>query len=378
MFDLLVKGGLVVDPTQNLEAVLDLAVFDGRIATLEPNIPSEQAERVLNASGCLLTPGLVDLHAHLYHGGTSIGAAPDEACLKHGVTTAVDGGSSGADNFAGFKKWIAGLSRTRVYCFLHLSSLGLVAIHKAGELANPAYADPEGALKLLRTHPNLAVGLKLRATEAEVGGPCTPFLRTARRVADEAAVPIMVHIGNTVETLPEILAWLKAGDIVTHCMTGRRNGLLDQNGRIWPEVLEARARGVLFDAAHGRSHFTFEIAARILDQGFLPDSISTDLTAYSTGGPVHDLPTTMTKFDTLGLSISKLVELAASRPAAILGKDDQFGSLKPGMVADVAALEWEEGDFRLVDAAGEIRRARRRLKPRFTLRAGDLIWPDAP
>ncbi len=376
MFDLLLKGGLVIDPSQHLEGVLDLAVSDGRIASLETNIPAAQARRVLDARGSLVTPGLVDLHLHAYHGAVSNGAEPDRDCLKRGVTTVLDCGSSGADNFAGFKKWVADTSRTRIYCLVHLSCIGLSGILRAGELAHPAYADPEGALGVLRAHPDLAIGLKLRANEAAVGGPCLPFLKMARQVADAAAVPVMVHIGDSVETLPEILDWLRAGDIVTHCMTAKRNGLLDQKGRILPQVLEARSRGVLFDSAHGRGHFTFETAARILGQGFLPDSISTDLTSFAIAGPVYDLVTTMTKFDALGVPTPKLIELATSRPAAILGKGDQFGGLKPGMVADVAVLRWEEGEFQLVDAAGETRRVHRRLTPRFTVRAGEVVYPD--
>ena len=373
MYDLLLKGGRVIDPGQGIDGEMDVAISGGKVAAVSPNIPASESARVLDVSGKLVAPGLVDLHAHIYRGATSLGADVDETCLKRGVTTVVDGGSSGTDNFEGFRRWIAAGSRTRVFCFVHISSLGLTAIHRAGELANPDYADPQGVLEILRRHPDLALGVKLRATDREVGGSCLPMLEIGRRVADEAGRPLMVHIGNTVETLPRILERLRPGDIVTHCMTGRRNGLLDDSGAILPEAREARERGVFFDAAHGRSHFSFQVAARLLDQGFLPDTISTDLTAYSTSSVVYDLPTTMTKFVTLGLPLAEVVRLATLRPAQVLGKDGEFGTLRPGVAADVAVLEWEDGEFPLEDAVGERRTARHRLVAHLTIRNGEPV-----
>jgi len=376
VFDLILKGGTVIDPSRGLHQKLDVAISGGKIAAVREEIPECEAAKTLDVSGKLVVPGLVDLHVHMYLGGTALGADPDETCLRHGVTTVLDCGSFGSDNFEGFRRWIAERCNTRVYSLIHLSCLGLVGIGKAGELANPAYADPEGAMEILRRYPDLVLGLKMRATESVVGGSCLPALRMARRVADEVGVPLMVHIGRSREPLPDILSYLKTGDIITHCATPRLNGLLDGNGRILPQVWEARQRGVVFDSAHGRPHFSFVTAGRLLDQGFLPDAISTDLTNVSAKESVLDLPTTMTKWLALGMPLDEVIALVTYRPAQILGKADLFGSLRDGLEADVAVLEWKEGEFGLKDGAGEVRTVHERLAPHVTVRAGRLFYPN--
>lgn len=376
MFDLVLKGGTVVDPSQSLHRDLDVAVSAGKIATVRADIAPSEADQTIDVSGKLVVPGLIDLHVHVYWGATALGADADRTCLRHGVTTVLDCGSFGSDNFEGFKRWIAEGCDTRVYSLVHLSSLGLVGIGKAGELANPAYADPRGAAELIRRHPDLVLGLKVRATEAVVGGSCLPALKMAREAADDVGAPLMVHIGGSKESLPQILALLKGGDIITHCFTPRPNGLLDANGRVFPEVWEARQQGVIFDCAHGRPHFSFDVATKLLDQGFPPDTISTDLTRFSATELVIDLPTVMTKCLTLGMSLSQVVDLSTRRPAEILGKSDLIGSLRPGMAADVAVLAWEEGEFPLRDGSGDTRVAQRRLAPYLTVKAGQIFYPE--
>lgn len=376
MYDLLLRNGTVVDPGQGLNQKLDVAISGGKIAAIRVGIPEQESAHALDLSGKLVMPGLVDLHVHVYPGGTALGVDPDESCLKHGVTTVLDCGSFGSDNFEGFKRWIAERSLTRVYGLINLSSLGLTGIDRVGELANMDYADPEGAARVLHSHPHLVRGLKLRATESVVGGSCLPALKLARRVADEVGVPLMVHIGGARETAPEILKWLKAGDIVTHCATPCPNGILDGAGRVFPEVWEARERGVVFDSANGRVHFTFEMARRLLDQGFLPDAISTDLTRSSAKEIVFDLLTSMMKWLALGVPLEQVIALAALRPSQILGMADVIGSLREGMEADVTVLQWKEGEFDLRDVTGEIRTIQRRLEPLVTVRAGHLHYPD--
>ncbi len=373
MFDLVLKGGTVIDPSQGLDGVLDVAVAGGEIAEVKAGISTAEASRVVDVSGKLVMAGLVDFHTHVYWAATRSGLVPDEHFLKRGITTVVDAGSCGAETFPGFKKLSVEGSRTRVYCFVHLSCLGLTGNRRVPELANPAYADPEGAVATLREHPDVALGLKLRLSKDVVGGSCLPLLKMARAVCDEVGVPLVVHVGNTEESLPEILQWLKAGDVVAHYMTGRGNGSLDDGGRILPEVWEARERGVLFDAAPATSHFAYRVADRMLDQGFLPDAIGTDLTTRQMGGLMTDVPMLMSRLMMLGMPLADVVRLATFAPARILGKADRFGALKPNLEADIAVFQWEEGEFPQSDGVGETRMVRRRLAPYMTVRSGQLV-----
>jgi dihydroorotase len=373
MFDLLLKRGTVIDPGQGIERVLDVAVTDGKIAAMKPDIPVSEATRVLNMSGSLVAPGLFDCHTHVYWGATSIGAWPDEICLPHGVTATVDGGSCGSDNFAGFKRWIVEGSRTRVFCYVNLSRIGLTGLHAAGELVNPAYVDPKGTLRILRDNPEVAVGVKLRLSEDMVGGPCLPMLKVGREVANDAGKPLHVHIGNSAENMAEVLPLMAPGDMVTHYQTPKRNGLLDEKGLLLPQAREARARGVLFDCGHGRTHFSLEVAARLLDQGFPPDTLSTDMSLTSFAELAPGLITVMNRWLALGMPLAEVMRACTSRPAEVLGKGEEFGTLKPGMAADIAVLRWEEGDFLLTDAVGGKRTLRRRLAPQLTIRAGQVV-----
>jgi len=352
---------------------LDVAVADGKIATLGHDIPASGAARVLNMSGSLVAPGLFDCHTHVYWGATSIGAWPDEICLPDGVTATVDGGSCGSDNFAGFKRWIVEVSRTRVFCYVNLSRIGLTGLHATGELVNPAYADPKGTLRILQENPDVAVGVKLRLSEDMVGGPCLPMLKMAREVTSEARKPLHVHIGNSVESMAEVLPLMAPGDMVTHYQTPKRNGLLDEKGLVLPQAREARQRGVLFDCGHGRTHFSLDVAARLLDQGFPPDTLSTDMSLTSFAQLSPGLITVMNRWLALGMPLVEVVQACTSRPAEVLGKGKEFGTLKPGMAADITVLRWEEGEFLLTDAVGGKRTLRRRLAPQLTIRAGQVV-----
>ena len=373
MVDLLLKNGTVIDPGQRIEGTLDVAVTDGKIAAIGPDIPMPGAARVLNMSGSLVMPGLFDCHTHVYWGATNIGGWPDEICLPDGVTATVDGGSCGSDNFAGFKRWIVERSRTRVFCYVNLSRIGLTGLQATGELVNQAYADPKGTLRILQENPDVAVGVKLRLTEEMVGGPCLPMLKLARGVTGEAGKPLHVHIGNSVESMAEVLPLMAPGDMVTHYQTPKRNGLLDEKGLLLPQAREARQRGVLFDCGHGRTHFSLDVAARLLDQGFPPDTISTDMSMTSFANLSPGLITVMNRWLALGMPLTEVVRACTSRPAEVLGKGKEFGTLKSGMAADITVLRWEEGEFLLTDAVGGKRTLQRRLAPQLTIRDGQVV-----
>lgn len=376
IYDLVVKGARILDPAQGLDARMDLAVSRGRVAAIAEQISATKAQATLNIQNKILVPGLVDIHQHCYWGATSMGVDVAEACLKRGVTTVVDAGSSGTSGFDGLRKWILSDTRCRVLAFLNLSAMGLVIAGKAPEFPSMEVADPQGATSILKDHPDTVLGLKIRLSDYAVVGSCLAYLKMGREVADAARTRLMVHIGDTVETLPEILQFLRPGDIVSHILTPRPHGILDENNRILPQVWEAAKAGVVMDAAHGRFHFGFAVAERALDQGFLPATISSDLTVQSISGPVVDLLTTMDKFLSIGLPLPEVVARVTSAPATALGKTGEFGDLKPGAQADFTVLTFEEGVFSLTDAAGETRQISQRLKAVAVARAGEVMMLD--
>ncbi|MBT2208799.1 amidohydrolase/deacetylase family metallohydrolase [Actinomadura sp. NEAU-AAG7] len=369
VYDLLVRGGRVLDPGEGLDGRRDVGVRGGVIAAVEPALDPASAARVLDARGALVCPGLVDAHAHVYWGATSIGAWPDEVCAGGGVTTVADGGSSGTDTFAGFRRWIAGGSRTRVLCHLNLARIGLTGL--VGEL-RPDLVDPGGVARLIHEHPDLVVGIKLRLSATITGGPCRPMLELGARVSAETGTPLHVHIGGTAEPLSELLPLLSPGDMVTHYQTPRPNGLLDDSGVLLPAAREARDRGVLFDCGHGMSHFGFAVAEALLAQDFPPDTISSDLSRRSFPALAPGLLTVMNKWLALGMPLADVVRAATASPAAALGWAGRIGALRPGAEADIAVLDWEEGSFTYADALGEHRPARRRLVPVATIRRGTI------
>ncbi|GAA4227470.1 hypothetical protein GCM10022254_15250 [Actinomadura meridiana] len=286
-----------------------------------------------------------------------------------GVTTVADGGSSGTDTFAGFHRWIVGGSRTRVLCHLNLARIGLTGL--LGEL-RPELVDPEGVARLIREHPDVIVGIKLRLSERITGGPCRPMLELGARVSAETGRPLHVHIGGTAENLTELLPLLSPGDTVTHFQTPQPNGLLDEHGILLPAAREARERGVLFDCGHGMSHFSFAVAEALLGQGFPPDTIGSDLSRRSFADLAPGLLTVMNKWLALGMPLPDVIAATTVAPASALGMSGRIGALRPGVEADLAVLTWEDGEFAYGDAVGGRRVARGRLVPVATVRAGDV------
>lgn len=368
--NLYITGGTVIDPASGLHARSDVRIDAGRIAAVAPDLTPEPGADVLDATDLLVVPGLVDLHVHVYRGVADLSVEADETCLGRGVTTAVDGGSAGANTFAGFRKLVAEPSRGRILAFLNISAMGQVDTH-LGELHDLRFADPERAIAVAAANRDLIVGFKVRVSEMLAGRNGIAALERALEAGDATALPVMVHIGGTPFGLEEVVDRLRPGDVVTHAFTGwRPGGILDDDGRIVAGAREARKRGVRFDVGHGAGSFTWRVAEAALADGFRPDSISTDLHRFNIASPVHDLATTMSKLLLLGVPVAEVIAMVTSAPAATLGMTGRVGSLDVGSEADVTVLRVEEGRFDLADSAGDVREARQRLVPVAVVRAG--------
>ncbi len=380
-YDLLLTGGDVLDPGANLRGVMDIAISGGKIATVAPSIPASQARKTISAKGRLVTPGLVDMHAHVFVNGHDMGHQTDHFCRCSGVTTLCDAGSAGSSNFAGLRHVLDAEVRTRVRAFVNLSALGITGTSRGGELQHFPYADPEGCARTINENPDLAFGVKLRFGPNLVWEYSTAPVKLARRTAEMAGpnVPMMMHITDSPVPLPDLISEMKPGDIVTHCYHGRAHGIMGQEKQfLLKEVVEAQRAGIIFDCAHGRNHFNFRMIEKALDQGFLPDTISTDLTTTSaTKGPVWDMPTTMTKLLHFGLSLDEIIRRSTANPAKIMGYEGTVGTLKPGANADIAVWELRDGSFPLIDSDGDTIAAKRRLLAQMTLKDG-RVWYERP
>ncbi len=380
-YDLLVTGGDVVDPGAGLRGIMDIAVSGGKIVAVAPSIPASQARKTISAKGRLVTPGLVDMHAHVFVNGHDMGHRTDHFCSCSGVTTLCDAGSAGSSNFAGLRHVLDTEVRTRVRALVNLSALGITGTSRGGELQHFPYADPEGCARTIVENPDLAFGVKLRFGPNLVWEYSNAPVKLARRTAEMAGpnVPMMMHITDSPIPLPELIAEMKPGDIVTHCYHGRANGIMGQEKAfLLKEVVEAQRAGIVFDCAHGRNHFNFRMIEKALDQGFLPDTISTDLTSTSaTQGPVWDMPTTMSKLLHFGLSLEEIVRRSTANPAKIMGYEGTVGTLKPGANADIALWELRDGNHALTDSDGDTIVAKRRLLAQMTIKDG-RVWYERP
>jgi dihydroorotase len=354
-YDLILRGGRVIDPSQKLDAVTDVAFSQGKVARIGPGLQADADTDIRDVSGAIVTPGLIDLHTHVYWGGTSLGIDAEHFCRLSGVTTAIDTGSAGPGNFAGFRKHVIERSEVRILAYLHVSFAGIYAFSPrvmVGESEELRLMAPIDAAEVANANRDVIVGIKVRVGARASGRSGTVPLDIALQVAEEVGMPVMAHIDEPPPSYEEVIARLRPGDVLTHAFRPYPNAPATAQGTVKQAVLDARRRGVLFDIGHGKGSFAFKTARAMLANGFLPDTISSDVHALCINGPAFDQVTTMSKFLCLGMSLADVIA-ASTVNAAFALKRPELGSLKPGSVGDATILSIKDGRFDYVDVVGE-------------------------
>jgi dihydroorotase len=326
---------------------------------------------VIDAAGRVVTPGLVDFHAHVFRGATFWAIDADAYASRTGVTTWVDAGSAGAYTLPGFREFVVDRSLVRILAFVNIASPGLVAHNY--ELAEPALADPELCALMAREHADIVVGVKARMGTPTVGHTGVGGLRNAKEAAAELDLPVMAHIGTGPPSIDDVVDLLGNGDILTHCFTDQDMRIVDDRGELRPAVAAARERGLLFDVGHGSGSFAFRVAEPLLAAGLLPETISTDMHQMSVYGPMFDLPTVLSKFMAMGVTLEDVIERATAAPARLLGLEGRVGTLQPGAAADVAIFEVKRGSFPFYDISRDVRYGAELLVNTLTIVGGRVL-----
>jgi dihydroorotase len=372
MYDMVIRGGRVIDPAQGIDGTADIGIRKGRIVTLGEGLKEEDAAQVIAAQGKIVVPGLIDFHAHVYEAVISFGLAPDRVGVNAGVTTVVDAGSAGSGTFLGLPRFVLPQNKTSVFCFLHICRTGLCHLP---EMRDWNDIDYEGTVAMARAYPDLIKGIKVRMVEPVMWNMGLELIRLSKRIAKEVALPLMVHVGDpkgvqSRSLTKELLPLLDSGDILSHCFTCKPGNVLQPDGSLMPEFREAAERGVVLDIAWGNNGLSFDVARQMLEQGIFPDTISTDLAALNIGGTVYSLLHTVSAFLALGLSLNQVIEMTTINPANAMKEGDRLGSLKEGMPAKVSILEMGEGDWEFRDSENQSLKGQQLLKPVMTIKDG--------
>ncbi len=375
MFDLVLKGGRVIDPAQGMDAVGDVAFKDGRVAAVGPNLGP--AADIRDVSGKIVTPGLIDLHTHVYWGGTAIGVDPDAYARRAGCTTLIDAGTAGAGNLPGFREHIIKRADVRILPFMNISYPGIFAFSHhvmVGECEDLRLLHPRACRDVGRENLDLIVGIKVRVGKSASGESGLAPLDMGLEVADHLGVPVMAHLDHPPPYRSDVMPRLRKGDILTHCFRPFPNAPITGDGRVQDDVRAARERGVIFDIGHGGGSFGYETAVAMMRQGFSPDVISSDVHVLSENGPAFDQLVTMSKFLAIGMPLVEVIRASTINPALAVRKTDR-GTLKPGTLGDATILDIEKGRFSFPDVLGEIREGSEHLRCKGIV-LGGRWWRD--
>lgn len=379
-YDLVITGGRVIDPANNVDANLDIAVSNGKIAAVEANIDKTSTKRVVDANGLVVTPGLIDLHTHAAGGirkpiNDDFMVDPDTAGVNAGVTTILDAGSIGALNSGGLVNYLAPNAKTRLLALLNIGKMGVANLP---EVKSSSDIDHASSVQVIRSAPSIIKGVKARMVSPGITALGNDMPKAAKAITDEAGGFVMVHVGDiagqdpiAADLTPSLLTdILTKGDVVTHTLSGAVGALL-ADGSLISQVQEARDNGVYFDVGVGGGNFTFASAQAVIDQGFMPDTISSDITAMGIyAGPVFSLTECMGKVMTLGISFEDAIRMTTSKPAEILGITDDLGSLSVGTTADISIVDLVDGDFSFIESSGTTKAGSQAIKPVMAIKDG--------
>ena len=379
MYDLALTGGRLLDPGLGINnEPRDIAFKDGKVAAVADGIDPSTATQSIDVTGKLVTPGLIDLHGHFYHGGSGSAVHADQTCLGSGVTTGVDAGSSGFLNYGAMRDYVFPAHRTRLIAFLHIGAVGLAANGVlGGGLHDMRIIDVGRTVEAIKQNPGFIFGVKVRMHhDAVARWNAHEAMSKAKEAATEAGVRLMVHVSGTPIPLPDVLEHLGPGDISTHAFNGLPENILDNGGKIRPEVQAAADRGVIMDVAHAGVHCDVEVVKAAMDQGIVPDTISTDIHIAPPGRIVYLMNDLVSKFHAMGMSLSDAIAASTSRPAKVLGLEHKIGSLGVGMEGDAAVWEQRQGRFVWHDMAGHNVDGSLRLDTFATVKGGMVAWRE--
>ena len=371
--DIKIINGLIIDPSQNIHDKLDIIINDSLITKITKNSEVYEPVHLIDASDCIITPGLIDLHVHVYP-HCPLGINCNDIISSSGVTTMLDAGSSGTSNFHIFKENFIDKSKNSILCLINLSRIGLIA-DDLGELVDRRYADKKGCIDIINNNKEIVSGVKIRAGSLIIGTGENALsnLNDAIEAARETQTSLMVHIGECPIPIPNLLNMLSEGDCITHCFKSGSSRITNDLNKIYDQVHQAKEDGIYFDVGHGYGSFCWDVAEKSLEQGFSPNTISTDLHIKNINGPVYDMPTTMSKFLMLGLSIDDVVKMSTYNPAKFLNKEKYIGTLKENTIADITVLETIDGKFKLNDSYKKTRITEKLLIAAVTIKNGSII-----
>lgn len=370
MYDLLIKGGTVIDAAQGLNDVRDVAMTAGKIAAIENAIDGD-AKEVIDATGLIVTPGLIDMHMHAYWGVCCYGLEPDAINIAKGVTTAMDCGSAGARTFPHFRRTVIERVDTRLYALLNISAMGIIS-PVIGELYDMRWARVEDAGNIGIENRDLVLGIKVRLSHHTIFmEDKLDALKRAIAAAEMFGGMVMVHVGDIETPLETLTKHLRPGDVITHAFR-QWGGVVSADRVVVDEIRDAQKNGIIFDVGHGGGSCSFDTIETALAQGFYPDTISSDVSTLSVEGPVIDLVTTMSKFLHFGIPLEDVIRLTTQAPAEKMGLGDDLGSLKAGTTADVSILSVDDGDYTFTDAERKSTAATRKINSVKTVKAGKV------
>src|SRR5262249_49544123 len=376
----ILKGGRLIGSASGLDGQQDIHVRDGLVMEIGADLKADGAT-VVDVKDCVVTPGLIDVHLHLMNGLGAFGVDPDIFGVGSGVTTVVDAGSAGHSLLTVFRNYVTRNAKTRVLNYINLSTLGGVTGPGYSIVADPRMIDEEKMEKAVETNRDIIVAIKIMATGGALGAEGLKPLARARKLGDNLKIPLLVHIGESWNKdaepvhVGDVLKYLRAGDIVTHMFTAHPGGLLDPNGKLWPQVRNAKENGVLMDVGHGLHNLNFDVARKVLDQALFPDGVSTDGHRGNRAGPVYDLPTTMAKLMALGFSLNQVVEMATVNAAKLLARTTELGFIGVGRPADISGLRLEGREWKAVDSQKGTIQARQALVPVYAIRSETVYEP---